>query len=114
MKAISLKQPWASLVAEKRKTIETRRWATKYRGDVIIVSSRFPKIKPAGYALAVARIADCRPMKKSDERRACCKIYKNAKAWLLEDIRRIKPFPVKGTLGLYDMNIPKGKIIFDQ
>lgn len=36
MKAITLWQPWASLVAIGAKTIETRSWATKYRGPLAI------------------------------------------------------------------------------
>jgi hypothetical protein len=36
MKALSLWQPWASLVALGEKRIETREWATKYRGELAI------------------------------------------------------------------------------
>lgn len=36
MKAITVRQPWASLVAAGVKTIETRSWATKYRGPLAI------------------------------------------------------------------------------
>lgn len=36
MKALSLWQPWASLVALGEKRIETRDWATKYRGELAI------------------------------------------------------------------------------
>lgn len=46
MKAISIKQPWASLIAHGIKDIENRTWATKYRGKVLIHASG----KPAGDA----------------------------------------------------------------
>lgn len=36
MKALTLYQPWATLVALGVKTIETRSWATKYRGPLAI------------------------------------------------------------------------------
>jgi hypothetical protein len=36
MKALTLYQPWASLIACRVKTIETRPWATKYRGSLAI------------------------------------------------------------------------------
>ncbi len=36
MKAITLWQPWASLIAIGAKKIETRSWATKYRGPLAI------------------------------------------------------------------------------
>lgn len=36
MKALTLYQPWAGLVAANIKTIETRPWVTRYRGPVAI------------------------------------------------------------------------------
>lgn len=36
MKAISLLQPWASLVVDGHKLIETRSFGTKYRGELLI------------------------------------------------------------------------------
>ena len=40
MKCLSLKQPYAELVADGRKTIETRRWNTNFRGKFFIHSSK--------------------------------------------------------------------------
>lgn len=105
MKAISVKQPWANMIASGEKTIETRTWRTDYRGELLIVSSKSPKIEPAGYALAVCRLWDCRKMTLEDQRAACCEIYPGAYAWILSDIRQIKPFPVKGMLGIYEVKI---------
>ena len=39
MKAISIKQPWASLIAHGIKDIENRKWKTNYRGKVYIHAS---------------------------------------------------------------------------
>ena len=36
MKVLTLKQPWATLVAEGIKKYEFRSWKTKYRGDFLI------------------------------------------------------------------------------
>lgn len=36
MKAITVLQPWASLLATGRKKIETRSWKTNYRGEILI------------------------------------------------------------------------------
>src|SRR5438132_13998884 len=36
MKALTLWQPWASLVAGGHKRVETRTWSTKYRGPLAI------------------------------------------------------------------------------
>jgi hypothetical protein len=43
MKALTLTQPWATLVALGEKRIETRSWSTKYRGEIAIHAGiRFP------------------------------------------------------------------------
>jgi hypothetical protein len=107
MKAISIKQPWANLIASGKKTIETRLWPTEYRGPLLIVSSKAPNIAPAGYALAIAELVECRPMTKSDELAACCACYPDAFSWIMRDIRKIEIFPVRGKLGLYDVCIPE-------
>lgn len=39
MKALTLHQPWASLIAIGVKSIETRSWSTKYRGPLAIHAS---------------------------------------------------------------------------
>lgn len=44
MKAITLTQPWATLVAIGAKRIETRSWGTNYRGLLAIhAAKRFPR-----------------------------------------------------------------------
>lgn len=40
MKAITLTQPWATLVAIGTKQIETRSWATSYRGPLVIHAAK--------------------------------------------------------------------------
>lgn len=40
-KAISIKQPWASLIVAGIKDIENRTWATKYRGPLLIHAGAF-------------------------------------------------------------------------
>jgi len=106
-KALSVKQPYASMIAQGSKTIETRNWPTKYRGDLLIVSTQKPIIPglPSGKALCVARLVDCRPMLVEDEGPARCRWYNGAWAWVLEDIRPIQPFNVRGHLKLYDVVI---------
>ena len=43
MKAISLTQPWATLIALGEKKFETRSWPTRYRGPIAIHASKaFP------------------------------------------------------------------------
>lgn len=111
MKALSVRQPWATMIASGEKTIETRTWPTRYRGEILICSSKRPQPKGhlAGHALAIAELYDCRPMTKADEILACCKVYPGAWSWCLRNIKPIKPFPVSGSLGLYDVEIPNAK-----
>ena len=120
MKALSLKQPWPNWIAEGLKTIETRTWSVSYRGPLLIVSSKKPDLEnfpemlvkgngPYGHAVAVARLVECRPMRPDDADAAGCECYPGAVAWVLADVQRIKkPFPVKGSLGLYDVAVPEG------
>jgi hypothetical protein len=85
MKALSIIQPFASLIALGAKNIETRSWPTKHRGWIAIHSSKafsdacqmfcssepcrselkkgFDTIRdlPRGAIIAVARISDCSP-----------------------------------------------------
>lgn len=42
MKALTLWQPWASLIAAGHKRIETRAWATRYRGPLAIHAAARP------------------------------------------------------------------------
>ena len=108
MKAISLHQPWASWIAEGKKTIETRWWRTLYRGDLLIVSTKQPKFKnlPLGKALCIVRVVNCRFMRVEDETEALCSWSNGLYAWILKDIRRIEPFPVKGSQGFYEVDYP--------
>jgi activating signal cointegrator 1 len=87
MKAITLTQPWATLVAIGAKKIETRGWKTPYRGplaihaakaipaavrEVLVLDRAFaravetalqcdPWNLPRGVVLATCRLADCEP-----------------------------------------------------
>ena len=47
MKAISLWEPWASLIRTGAKTFETRSWSTPYRGKLLICAAQggLPKYK---------------------------------------------------------------------
>jgi hypothetical protein len=106
-RAISLKQPWANLVASGAKTIETRRWSTNYRGDLVICSSQSPKIELYGKALCIVELYDIKPMEAKHEKKACIKVYPKAKAWFLRNLRPISPpIPVKGSLGIFDLKLP--------
>lgn len=71
MKAISLWQPWASLIVDGRKQYETRDWATKHRGPLAIHAAKVvdkdacrlfgyrPYDIPSGAVLGVADLMHC-------------------------------------------------------
>lgn len=73
MKAITLWQPWASLMATGLKKIETRSWHTRYRGGLLIHAAKKivpipPEIEtylegislPRGFLLCRVNLIDCR------------------------------------------------------
>jgi len=71
MKVITIKQPWATLIAKGYKEYEFRTWKTKYRGDILIHAgkgidkkavTRFENLNlkyPKGCIIAKAKITDC-------------------------------------------------------
>ncbi|KKU92197.1 MAG: hypothetical protein UY21_C0004G0032 [Microgenomates group bacterium GW2011_GWA1_48_10] len=105
-KALCLKQPYANWVASGKKTIETRRWKTDYRGDILICSSKTVDIPPAGFALCLVELVDIIPMEKKHEKAAGIEVYDGAYAWMLRNLRPLKSiFPVKGQLGLFNLKV---------
>ncbi len=133
MKCISLKQPFASLIADGHKTIETRSWQTKYRGELLICSSLtayknyqsaalipeiisrelirlydligeyFPPVNPLGCAVCIVNLFHVRKMKIEDEMKACV-YHGDFFAWFLKDIRKVKPFSIKGSMKIFDID----------
>lgn len=49
--ALSIKQPWATLLLYGLKSIEVRRWPTARRGPILIHSARVSTAEPAAWAL---------------------------------------------------------------
>lgn len=88
MKALTLTQPWASLVALGAKRIETRGWRTPYRGSLAIHAAKgFPKwarvtclespfaaeigsdVLPLGAVIATCRLIACIPTRELQQNR---------------------------------------------
>ncbi len=46
---LSIKQPWATLLAHGRKTIEVRRWQTRFRGQLLIHAAGIPDERPEAW-----------------------------------------------------------------
>ncbi len=58
MIALSIKQPWATLVVHGLKSIEIRRWTSKRRGRVLIHAGKRPDVRPQGWAYLPASLRD--------------------------------------------------------
>ena len=125
MKVITIKQPFATLIAKGLKRYEFRTWKTTYRGEIYIhagkgidkkAMKRYEKLGftyPRGQIIAKAKIKDCLVI--DDDRKQKLKeenefIYdgiikdKNWKGYgfLLEDIEEIKPITINGKLSLWN------------
>ncbi len=138
MKAISLWQPWASLMAMGLKKIETRHWATKHRGPLLIHAAKkgvgwpsrgiqsafgpnipFPKSLPLGKILCKVDLIDCREITK----RNCPKLPESEYGdytpgrfmWITESLENFDPIPFRGNQGFFNVpdniiELPKGEI----
>ena len=121
-RAITLLQPWASLMAAGVKTIETRSRRTSYRGWVAVHSSARnpareplsgrlleltralpgPHPCPLGLLLCVVELYDCKPVEEvrrdiSPDEYACGGYSNGRWAYLTRNVRRLRvPFAVRG------------------
>ena len=128
MKVISIIEPWASLIKDNIKFIETRSWKTTYRGEIYIhaslkkVSKNDKRIDELiallknknfkyGHIIAKATLIDCIYMdnefiKKiiNNKTEYICGEYREGRyAWILKDITPLNtPIPVKGKLGIWN------------
>lgn len=97
MKAITIKPEWVEKILSGEKTLEIRTWTTHYRGALAIHSGA-----PVSSIVAIAEIVDCRLMLPSDSAAAGGVPYSpGLRAWVLGNVRRIKPIPCKGKLSLW-------------
>jgi hypothetical protein len=126
MKALSVTQPWAQLIADGRKRIETRSWHSAYRGPLAIHASAtkidadiargFGYDPPAivrGAVIAIAELFHCQQMtsewielQTTDERRYG--FYGPGRwAWHLRLLKVLgEPIPAKGHLQTWNIDIP--------
>jgi len=97
MKALSVRQPFASQIVIGEKTIEWRSKPFNWRGPLVICASKSAIIElDNGKRLPVG---GCRPMTRKDFVAACCEDYEDEMygfAWELVSPREVVPVPVKG------------------
>lgn len=108
MKAISIRPDYAGLIFAGDKTIECRTWQTDYRGDLLICSTakKLHDTIPS-HALCVVTLEDILPFRRKHLKAACMRDSEYSDgtyAWILNNLRIIRPFSVKGKLSLFDVD----------
>jgi hypothetical protein len=127
MRALSIRQPWASLIVYAGKNVENREWKTNYRGPILIHASKGMTkaekenafecaefdcdVSPAllasmpmerGAVIGIAKITDCVTQHQSPW---FCGTY----GFVLKDVQAIEPFPFLGQLGFFDVPYTKAE-----
>lgn len=127
MKVLTIKEPYATLIAEGLKEYEFRTWKTSYRGDILIHAAKTPNNEnkkrfidrnlnyKEGFIIAKANITDCVEVDDKLIKELLNKdkeVYKNLSikrdkklfGFKLENVERIDPIEAKGQLGFWNYN----------
>ena len=125
MKALTLYQPWASLVAARAKRNETRSWGTRYRGPLAIHAGMkkmdrvwsVDELERAGLAsgnlpfgaiVCIAKLIDCVPAARVRASVSSTELnfgnYSDGRwVWILEVTEAFAtPVPARGRQGLWE------------
>lgn len=128
MKAITVKQPFASLIAAGLKEYEFRTWKTGYRGEILIhagksidkeAMKKFSCLHldhPTGCIIAKANLTDCVPVTEAMREQLREKnwlVYSgttesmdwNGYGFKLEHVVAMEPIFVSGMLGLWEYDL---------
>lgn len=127
--ALCVKQPYADLLTRvvsrsesgeyrAAKTIEVRSKYTKYRGDLLVCSSKNPEVsgRMSGVTCGFVELYDVKPVEDftpEDWAATCIPEQKRpvkGYGWMMRNPRRVVEMPVKGQLGFYKLILPKGDI----
>lgn len=129
MKALTICQPYAELIACGEKRIENRRWGTSYRGPLAIHAGKsqdwletydpLPADMDFGAVVAIAQLAACTHISSverwlavadHEDRYGWIRYHVHAEGpwlWILEDVRRLgSPIEISGKQGLWDWRPP--------
>ncbi len=127
MKALTIKQPYATLIAEGIKEYEFRTWKTNYRGEFLVHAGKGKNIQymekfkaldleyPSGCIIAIASLENC--IEVTNEFRNILKkknpiLYShiiNDKNWKgyafkLTNVKKIENIPAQGKLSFWNYN----------
>ena len=127
---LSITEPYATLIRNGIKMVETRSWKTNYRGELLIhaSSTRIPKeykknielmglidINDLHFGQIVCKgiLVDCiemtnefiKDVKENHPIEYLCGFYEKGRyAWVLADVHPISGIKAKGSLGLWNYN----------
>jgi ASCH domain len=113
MKALTVRQPWASAIIWAGKTVENRSWTTSYRGRLYIhAGQRLEPVDvlpvgapvPRGAIIGTVELTGCHRCDGS------CSVWAEADLWhwvLADPVALAEPVPCRGALGLWT---PPGRL----
>lgn len=120
IKALTISQPWANLVANGEKLIENRIWETPHRGWLAIhagsgaqyLSRSQLQQYPTQKVLAIARLVGCWSREAIEsESFLSIKMPESQRpfvegpfCWFLEIVARVEPYPIPGKQGLWNLS----------
>jgi len=122
--ALSLRQPWAELILQGRKDIETRTWDTGFRGEFLIHASKQVDIEACqhfgldphslviGSIVGKAKLVSSKEYKTlqqylDDGSRHAAEFLGFSKpryGFILAEIQRVAPMSCKGALGFFEVD----------
>lgn len=123
MKALTVRQPYATWIVKGIKTVEVRSRAIAHRGPLAIHAATTPAPGfewepgselefPRGVVIGTVKLVECRPLAMCDVDGAilpadwkaweCEGLF----AWVLEAPELVNPFPAKGKLNLWEVDLP--------
>ena len=120
VKVLSLKQPYAELVVSGQKTIEIRKWQTKFRGEFYIHASLNPdkaamkrfnyKQLPLGCIVGKAQLVNVKKYKDEedftkDQHKHLSSTSFGMFGFILENIEKTQSIPAKGKLNFWSYKI---------
>lgn len=131
MKVLTLRQPWATLVAEGIKKYEFRSWKTNYRGKVLIHAGtgidkedmkKYENMNlkfPSRRIIAIVEIEDCLELDEQLNKKIIAEknvAYGNkirtGYAWKLKNVKKINyGKDVNGQLGLWNIDLDEKKFL---
>lgn len=113
MKALTICQPYAELIARGEKIVENRTWPTRYRGPLLIHAGKsrswmdpedgqkYPGMT-FGAVVAIATLSECTHYLDLAPELQRHEHSSGPWCWVLSDVRRITPVPCNGSQGLWD------------